>query len=114
MRIKLSTILEVPADRAWSAVGQSRLLEYVAHPLQVFEPLDPPALPQNRWFPESPRVWREKDDAEPRARVAARQQTPLIAREMGRTVDGIRGRAQALRLTLTPSGHPWRTNARRA
>ena len=45
MRMKLSTVLDVPAERAWAEVQTSRLLEYVAWPLQAFEPLDPPALP---------------------------------------------------------------------
>ncbi|KQN26025.1 hypothetical protein ASE86_07615 [Sphingomonas sp. Leaf33] len=45
MRIKLSTILNVPAGRAWIAVRQPRLLDFVASPIQVFEPVDPPVLP---------------------------------------------------------------------
>jgi hypothetical protein len=50
VRVKLSTILDVSADRAWAEVQTSRLLDYVAWPLQAFEPLDPPALPD---------VWEE-------------------------------------------------------
>lgn len=45
MRITLSTLLDVSAEDAWSAVRQSQLLEHVAWPLQVFEPVQPPALP---------------------------------------------------------------------
>lgn len=46
MKIALSTLLDIPAEQAWSAVRQSRLLEHVASPLQAFEPVDPPALPE--------------------------------------------------------------------
>lgn len=48
MRVTLSTILDIPAERAFAEVETSRLLEHVAAPLQVFEPVDPPALPA-RW-----------------------------------------------------------------
>jgi hypothetical protein len=44
--IRRSTLLDVSAARAWKAVLQPRLLDYVAYPLQVFEPLDPPRLPE--------------------------------------------------------------------
>lgn len=49
MRAALSTVLDVPADRAFAEVETPRLLEHVAAPLQPFEPLDPPALPE-RWI----------------------------------------------------------------
>lgn len=45
MLIRRSTILDVSAERAWTMVRQSRLLKHVAHPLQIFEPVDPPRLP---------------------------------------------------------------------
>lgn len=45
MRVRLSTILDVPAERVWAAVRQPRLLDHVAHPLQVFQPIDPPVMP---------------------------------------------------------------------
>lgn len=45
MRVRLSTILDVPAERAWAAARQPRLLDHVAHPLQVFEPIEPPVMP---------------------------------------------------------------------
>jgi hypothetical protein len=45
MLIRRSTILGVPAERAWDMVRRSRLLEHVAYPLQTFEPLEPGALP---------------------------------------------------------------------
>lgn len=46
MRITLSTKLNVPAERAWTAVRQPALLDFVAYPIQVFEPVDPPFLPK--------------------------------------------------------------------
>lgn len=46
MLIRRSMILDVPAERAWAMVRQSRLLEHVAHPLQVFEPVEPSRLPE--------------------------------------------------------------------
>lgn len=52
MRVKLSTVLDVPAERAFAEVETSRLLEHVASPLQMFEPLDPPGLPE-RWADSS-------------------------------------------------------------
>lgn len=62
---------------------------------------------------KSPRAWTEADDAELRSRLASRQQTAQIAHEMERTVDAIRGRAQALGLGLTPRGRPWRSYPKR-
>jgi hypothetical protein len=58
------------------------------------------------------RAWSAEDDAALRAGIAAKQQTPDIARALGRTVDAVRGRAQVLRLRLTPRLRPWRTHAR--
>ena len=46
MLIRRSTILDVPAERAWTMVRQSRLLEHVAYPLQVFDPVEPSRLPE--------------------------------------------------------------------
>lgn len=54
------------------------------------------------------RAWSAEDDDALRAGVAARQQTADIARGLGRTIDGVRGRAQLLRLRLTPRLRPWR------
>jgi len=48
MRVKLSCLLDVPAERARAEVQTSRLLDHVAWPLQAFEPVDPPVLPE-RW-----------------------------------------------------------------
>ena len=63
--------------------------------------------------PRQARAWTEEDDADLRARLAARQPTALIARETDRTMDALRGRAQVLGLTLTPRGRPWRVHPRR-
>lgn len=52
--------------------------------------------------------WTEENDAELRKRVAAKQTIGQIAREMSRTMDAIRGRAAALRITLRSSQRPWR------
>jgi len=62
--------------------------------------------------PNSGKPWLAEDDDEFRRRVAARQPAGVIARGMGRTVDGIRGRAQQLRITLPSSRQPWRMIAR--
>lgn len=50
VRVKLTTDLDVPAERAWAEVRTSRLLDHVAAPLQAFEPVEPPVLPD---------VWQE-------------------------------------------------------
>jgi hypothetical protein len=52
--------------------------------------------------------WTDEADAELRRRVAAKQTIAQIAREMGRTMDAIRGRAATLRITLRSSQRPWR------
>ena len=54
------------------------------------------------------RAWSAEDDASLRAGIAAKQQTPDIARALGRTVDAVRGRAQVLGLRLTSRLRPWR------
>ena len=46
VKVALSTILDAPAVRVWQEVRTTRLLAYVAAPLQVFEPLEPPELPE--------------------------------------------------------------------
>lgn len=45
MRIEITTVLDVAAERAWEAVRQPRLLDHVAWPLQSFEHVDPPTWP---------------------------------------------------------------------
>lgn len=50
MRLRLSTTLDVPAERAWAMVQRPCLLDHIAWPVQAFEPIDPPVLPA---------VWRE-------------------------------------------------------
>jgi hypothetical protein len=57
--------------------------------------------------------WTEEADAELRRRVTARQTIAQIAREMGRTMDAIRGRAATLRITLRSSQRPWRDGVAR-
>lgn len=54
--------------------------------------------------------WKEDDDAELRQRVVARQSVAQIAREMGRTMDAIWGRAAYLRIKLPLTQRPWRDN----
>ncbi|MBI0477090.1 hypothetical protein D9601_17215 [Sphingomonas sp. MA1305] len=58
--------------------------------------------------PSSRRRWREEDDADLRARIGRRQKIADIAREIGRTVDAVRGRAAQLGLQLPSSLRPWR------
>jgi hypothetical protein len=50
MRVEISTLLDCPPERAWQEVNTTRLMRYVAHPLQVFTPIEPLALPT---------VWQE-------------------------------------------------------
>jgi hypothetical protein len=54
------------------------------------------------------RAWTSEDDADLRTRIDARQQVAVIARETGRTLEAIRGRAATLRLTLPSPLRPWR------
>jgi hypothetical protein len=53
-------------------------------------------------------LWTEDDDADLRRRIEAKQTLAEIAREMGRTMDAVRGRAASLRITLRSSQRPWR------
>ncbi|MCE5209133.1 MAG: hypothetical protein AB1649_28620 [Chloroflexota bacterium] len=46
MRIRLTTVLNCPKERAWQAVQTTRLLEYIAAPLVRFDPLQPSRLPE--------------------------------------------------------------------
>ena len=50
MRILLTTILDCSKERAWQEVQTTRLLEYIAAPLVVFEPHQPNRLPD---------IWKE-------------------------------------------------------
>ena len=56
--------------------------------------------------------WTEEADAELRRRIVERQALVVIAREMGRTQDGIRGRAGELGLTLRSTIRPWRAGVK--
>lgn len=46
MRIHVSTQLKGTPGRVWQEVQTSKLLEYVARPLIVFEPISHPAFPE--------------------------------------------------------------------
>lgn len=46
-----ATILDCPPERVWQEVQTTKVLAYVTAPLVVFEPVEPPALPE---------VWAEK------------------------------------------------------
>lgn len=59
------------------------------------------------------RPWSEDDDAELRRLVEARQPPSEIARQLGRTIDAIRGRAAHLGLVLPSPLRPWRKTATR-
>ena len=45
MRVAMSTNLDTSAERAWTEVQTSRLLNHVAWPLLSFEPINPPTFP---------------------------------------------------------------------
>jgi hypothetical protein len=53
--------------------------------------------------------WNADDDALLRQKLAARETASAVAVSMGRTVDSIRGRAQALGLRIVSRVRPWRT-----
>ncbi|MES2753499.1 MAG: hypothetical protein V4659_02420 [Pseudomonadota bacterium] len=53
--------------------------------------------------------WTVDEDGRLRQLVAARGNASTIANVLGRTVDAVRGRAQALGLPLSNSKRPWRT-----
>ena len=57
--------------------------------------------------------WIEEADTELRQRIAARQPLATIAKEMGRTMDGVRGRCATLQLTLPSPTRPWRETVKR-
>jgi hypothetical protein len=61
----------------------------------------------------SSRRWSEEDDAELRRRLATREPIGVVARAMGRTIDGVRGRAQQIRATPAQRLRPWREDPRR-
>lgn len=46
MKLTVRCILKSPAERIWDEARKSRLLNYVAAPIQVFEPIAPPELPE--------------------------------------------------------------------
>jgi len=50
VEIALATVLDCPLEAAWRALRTPRLLRHVAAPLVVFEPIEPPALPE-AWAP---------------------------------------------------------------
>jgi hypothetical protein len=48
MKTSVSTLLDAKPERVWEEVQRPELLEYVAAPLVVFEPVDPASFPK-RW-----------------------------------------------------------------
>lgn len=64
--------------------------------------------------PRRRRPWSEEDDAEFRRLAAERQPPGEIARQLGRTIDAVRGRAVHLDIVLASSLRPWRTTVRRS
>lgn len=46
MQVQISTILKDAPDRIWRDVQTSKLLQYIAQPLIVFEPVSPPTFPE--------------------------------------------------------------------
>lgn len=60
------------------------------------------------------RPWTSEEDEELRTRLTDRQQLAAIARSMGRTLEAVRARAQALRLVSGSSLRPWRSFPRRS
>lgn len=59
------------------------------------------------------RPWNEAEDQQLRALIVARRPAGEIARELGRTVDAIRGRAAHLGLLIPSTLRPWREAMRR-
>ncbi len=59
------------------------------------------------------RPWTDADDIELRRLIEDRQRPSEIARQLGRTIDAIRGRAASLGLPLPSALRPWRRTAPR-
>jgi hypothetical protein len=59
------------------------------------------------------RPWTEADDAELRRLLDARRQPADVAHALGRTIDAIRGRAQALQISLPSRTRPWKESPNR-
>ena len=49
MRLSLETRLQCPLEQAIAEVKTPRLLEYVAHPMVTFQPIEPASFPEI-WF----------------------------------------------------------------
>jgi hypothetical protein len=45
VKLLMACVIPAPLDRVWAELGTSRLLEYVASPVQRFQPLSPNAFP---------------------------------------------------------------------
>jgi len=45
MKLVVRTVLDAPAARIWDEVRKPQLLQHIAAPLVVFDPIDPPTLP---------------------------------------------------------------------
>lgn len=63
--------------------------------------------------PRRRRPWTDTDDIELRRLIEDRQRPSEIARQLGRTIDSIRGRTAYLGLTLPSALRPWRKTAPR-
>lgn len=46
VKLTVRSVFEAPAERIWNEVRKVSILSYVASPMQVFEPLEPPELPE--------------------------------------------------------------------
>lgn len=58
------------------------------------------------------RPWSKTDDEELARLIDSREAPGAIARKLGRTVDGVRGRAAFLHLVLPSPLRPWRQHAK--
>jgi hypothetical protein len=46
MKLRIASIFDAPPERVWDEVRTTRLLRHVAAPLIVFDPVEPPVLPE--------------------------------------------------------------------
>ena len=55
MKAKMTTLLDAKPERVWKELQRPELLEYVAAPLLVFDPVEPKSFPE-RWGEDEYRV----------------------------------------------------------
>lgn len=48
MKVEISTMLNAPTERIWQEIQRVKLLVSISAPVVIFEPVDPPQLPE-RW-----------------------------------------------------------------